>query len=111
MSRRFPALEYRNELRRETEVPDPYAIRWIGTPEPDIECVYVRRENEDNEILGTVFFLQMNADERYVASNTESETRPNYEFYFNENDDPFFTCSRFDVAKKKWFELLDEHVH
>lgn len=104
MSSRYPVIKYRNDIRRETELPENYTLRHIGTPEPDIECIYVLK----NDIIE--FFLQMNADERYKDSNTNYENRPNYEFYRDEDSDPFYSCKRIDTAKRKWFDLIESEI-
>lgn len=109
-SRRFPVFTYRDEIRVETTLPDTYWLQCIGTPEPDIECLYVKREQKIEDGDETVFFLQMNADERFLQSDSTSETRDCYEFYNNNNEDPFYTCNRIDVAEKKWFTLIAERV-
>ena len=80
MSRRFPVFTYRDEIRSETTLPDTYWLQCIGTPEPDIECLYVKREQQHTDRSETVFFLQMNADERFLQSDSTRGTQVSFEF-------------------------------
>lgn len=110
MGKRFPVFTYRDEIRVETTLPNEYWLQNLGTPEPDIECLYIKREQENKDCDETVFFLQMNADKRFLQSDPTSENKDCYEFYNNNNEEPFYTCNRIDVAKKKWFALIAARV-
>lgn len=110
MSKRFPVFTYRDEIRVETTLPDTYWLQRIGTPEPDIECLYIKREQENEDGGETVFFLQMNADERFLQSDSTREDKPCYEFYNDSGEDRFYACNRIDAAKRKWFALIDARV-